>query len=144
MQVPTQSACTRFTAIKRSSARAACAAVTTSSRFGSTTCLARSIHRLASASTAAGSTGWMYQEGGEVIPIDDPRVQYISRSVRGETPGFASEIRLEALTHEAAIYIDGTESVTEAPLGTTVTFRPGTSLTVVGDLATKRQQLEEL
>jgi hypothetical protein len=56
MQVPTHRACTWLSAIKRSSARLARAALTTSSRVGSTTCLAPSIQRAASASAADSST----------------------------------------------------------------------------------------
>ena len=92
--------------------------------------------------TAAGSTGWMYQEGGEVIPIDDSRIQYISRSVRGETPGFAGEIMLQSLTREAQIFVDGTPVVTDIPLGAEIILRGGHPLTVVGDLETKRKSLE--
>ncbi|MBN2492710.1 MAG: NAD(+)/NADH kinase [Planctomycetes bacterium] len=92
--------------------------------------------------TAAGSTGWMYQEGGRVMPIADPRIQYVSRSVRGERPRFAKRIVLTSLTLEAQLFLDGIATVERIALGSTVTVQGGTPLTVVGDLETRRRALE--
>jgi NAD+ kinase len=92
--------------------------------------------------TAAGSTGWMFQEGGRVIPIEDPRFQYLSRSVRGERPRFAKRVLLHSLTADAQLFLDGIAIVKHIPLGSKITFHCGTPLTVVGDLETWRQALE--
>jgi len=92
--------------------------------------------------TAAGSTGWMYQEGGDVIAIEDRRIQYVFRGVRGERPQFASRVELQSLTREAHVYFDGMPMVTDIALGSRIVVRGGTPLSVVGDLDDKRQLLE--
>lgn len=92
--------------------------------------------------TAAGSTGWMYQEGGDVIPIEDRRIQCVFRGVRGERARFASQVELHSLTREAHIYLDGIPMVTDIALGSRIVVRGGAPLTVIGDLDGKRQLLE--
>lgn len=90
------------------------------------------------ACTAAGSTGWMYQEGGKVMPITDTRFQYLSRSVRGEKPGYAREVTLQSLTHLGRVFIDGVAVDREIAVGAEITIRGGHPLTVIGDLEAKR------
>ena len=89
--------------------------------------------------TGAGSTAWMYQEGGEVMPIIDTRLQYLSRGVRGEKPGFAREVTLQSLTHLGRVFIDGVAVDREISVGDEITIRGGHPLTVIGDLAAKRR-----
>ena len=87
--------------------------------------------------TAAGSTAWMYQEGGEVMPITDNRLQYLSRSVRGEKSRFASEVTLQTLTHLGVVDKDGVAVDREVVLGDEITIRGGHPLTVIGYLDTR-------
>jgi NAD+ kinase len=90
------------------------------------------------ACTAAGSTAWMYQEGGQVMELADRRIQYLPRGVRGMAPRFADELRITSLTREARIYIDGEHLTYDFGLGQELIIRSGAPLTAVGDLERKR------
>jgi NAD kinase len=88
--------------------------------------------------TAAGSTAWMYQEGGEVMPIQSDRMQYLVRGMRGEVPGYADRISVVSLTHEGKVFADG-EYACDLPRGSEMVLSKGTSLTVIGDLGQKQR-----
>ena len=88
--------------------------------------------------TAAGSTAWMYQEGGTVMPLSSKELQYFSRGVRGEKPGFADEMKVHSLTRQGNIYIDGAHLTHDFTLGSSIHIKAGSPLTVVGNLEAKR------
>ena len=88
--------------------------------------------------TAAGSSAWMYQEGGALMPLESPGLQYLSRGVRGERPAFADTVVIRSLTRQGTLYVDGPHLTCECGLGCEVVLRPGRPLEVVGDLAAKR------
>jgi NAD+ kinase len=90
------------------------------------------------ACTAAGSTAWMYQEGGEVMPLESGRIQYLPRGVRGQRARLCRSLKLRSLTRLGKLYIDGPHIVRDCPLGAEVELRPGRPLTIVGDLAARR------
>jgi NAD+ kinase len=88
--------------------------------------------------TAAGSSAWMYQEGGALMPLDARRLQYLSRGERGERPAHADELAIHSLTRQGTLYVDGPHRTYECGLGCEIVMRAGPPLHVVGDLAAKR------
>ncbi|HLC54925.1 MAG TPA: NAD(+)/NADH kinase, partial [Candidatus Nanoarchaeia archaeon] len=61
---------------------------------------------------ASGSTAWMYQEGGEVMPMDDLRIQYLIRGQRNMHSQFAEHtLDLFSLTGEGKLYLDGDHEI---------------------------------
>jgi len=90
------------------------------------------------ACTAAGSSAWMYQEGGALMPPDAPGLQFVSRGERGERPALADAVAIHSLTRQGTLYVDGAHLTYECGLGCEVLLRAGRPLCVVGDLAAKR------
>jgi NAD+ kinase len=88
--------------------------------------------------TAAGSTAWMWEEGGALMPIDATGLQYLSRGQRHERPALATEVAVHSLTRQGTLYVDGAHLAHECGLGCDLLLRPGRPLEVVGDLAAKR------
>lgn len=92
--------------------------------------------------TAAGSSGWMFQESGELMPLDDHRMQYLHRGMRDVRPTFTSEdansVELESLTRSGLVFIDGDHTQVPLTLGQKLHVDLGTPLTIIGDLNAKR------
>jgi NAD+ kinase len=89
--------------------------------------------------TAAGSSAWMYQEGGELMPLDAGGLQYLSRGERGQRPALADAVTIHSLTRQGTLYVDGAHLTYECGLGCEIVLRAGRPLQVVGDLAAKRK-----
>ena len=90
-------------------------------------------------STAAGSTGWIYECGGEVMPLGSKRIQFHERDQRNAGFHYASEkIEMYSKTREGGIYIDGEHLSYNFTLGDKVVIERGEALNVVGDLEVKR------
>lgn len=89
-------------------------------------------------STAGGSTAWMYQAGGSIMPFDDNRFQYLLRDKRDFLPRFAERLEVESLTRSAQIYVDGDHVRHEFPMGSKLEITQGTPVEVIGDLSLKR------
>ncbi len=89
--------------------------------------------------TAAGSTAWMYQEGGNVMPLDSKQLQYFSRGRRGEKFHLADELTVRSLTRQGRIYIDGEHLNYNFTIGSVIKLGKGPQLTVIGDLERKRE-----
>ncbi len=92
------------------------------------------------ACTAAGSTGFMYEEGGDVMPLDSEQIQYITRSRRQEMPHFADELKVTSLTRQGKIYVDGSHLIYGFGLGAVLEIKSGKPVTIIGNLEEKRQQ----
>ncbi|HEY3357990.1 MAG TPA: NAD(+)/NADH kinase [Polyangia bacterium] len=90
------------------------------------------------ACSAAGSTAWMYQEGGEVMPLGSDELQYLPRGVRGARPRYCRELRLRSLTRQGRLFLDGPHIVHDCALGAEVVLRQGPTLTIIGDVAARR------
>jgi NAD kinase len=90
--------------------------------------------------TAAGSSGWMYQEQGQLMSLGDHRMQYLHRGMRSACPTLteAGSIELESLTRRGLIFIDGDRTTLPLTLGQILTVRSGDPLQVIGDLQAKR------
>ncbi len=90
-------------------------------------------------STAAGSTGWIYECGGEVMPLGSRRIQFHERDKRNSGFYYASErMEIYSKTREGRIYIDGEHLKHEFTLGDRITIERGDRLTIIGDLRLKR------
>jgi NAD+ kinase len=91
--------------------------------------------------TPAGSSAWMYEEGGELMPLDGAGFQYVSRGQRHARPALAAEVAIHSLTRQGTLYVDGAHLTYECGLGCDLVLRAGRPLAVVGDLALKRAKL---
>ena len=91
--------------------------------------------------SAAGSSGWMFQEHGTLMRLDDQRMQFHHRGMRESRPTLtdAGQIEIESLTRRGVIFIDGERTQIPLTLGQNLRIRPGAELTVIGDLAAKRK-----
>ncbi|HLD00566.1 MAG TPA: NAD(+)/NADH kinase [Candidatus Nanoarchaeia archaeon] len=91
--------------------------------------------------TAAGSTGWMYQAGGKIMPPGSKQMQYHERDQRELGFNYASEkIVVESETRVAKIYVDGSHIQYDFNLGAKLTVTMGQPLILVGDLREKRRK----
>jgi NAD+ kinase len=88
--------------------------------------------------TAAGSTGWMYQEGGIVMPLSSSELQWYNRGIRGEDFQFSDALTIKATTSNTKLYIDGAHLRKKFPIGSVLKVTPGKPLTIVGDLEVTR------
>ena len=94
---------------------------------------------------AAGSTAWMYEEGGEIMPLESHKMQYHERGIRGAPYWYAEKsLQIESLTREGKIYLDGEHLSYDFSLGDKVEIRPGKPLQVVGDFESKRRIYPQL
>ena len=91
--------------------------------------------------TAAGSSGWMFQEHGKLMQLDDHRMQYLHRGMRDAHPTLtdAKLVELESQTRRGIVFIDGERTQIPLTLGQQLSIQPGIPLNVVGDLGRKRQ-----
>ena len=89
--------------------------------------------------TPVGSTGWMYQEGGEVMNLSATNLQFINRGVRDAQPQFTDGLEIHYRTREGKIYVDGAHVQHELTLGDDLVVKASSSpITIVGDLEAKR------
>ena len=82
----------------------------------------------------------MYQEQGQLMCLDDQRMQYLHRGVRDASPTITESpsVELESLTRRGLVFIDGDRSAIPLTLGQILTVRAGDPLQVIGDLQAKR------
>jgi NAD+ kinase len=91
--------------------------------------------------TAMGSTAFVYQEGGDVMPLDSDKVEYRHRASRQNNAShFTKELNVKFLTREGKIYVDGEHIKYDVTLGTKINMIYGQPITIVGDLNEKRQR----
>lgn len=89
-------------------------------------------------STGAGSSGWMYQEGGEVFDLDSKKFLVYHRGCRGQEPEVVDQIEIESKTRQGAIYIDGPHLKYDLTLGQKISIGLGEKLTILGEIISKR------
>ena len=89
--------------------------------------------------TPAGSTGWMKNVGGIVMPLDAQELQYRERDAPAPAWGFAKQLEAYSLTRPGKMYVDGAHLVYPFTLYDTIRFSLGEPLTVLGDLNQKRK-----
>jgi len=93
--------------------------------------------------TAAGSTGWMYEAGGKIMPLGSKRMQFHVREQRGSGFHFArEEIVLESQTREGKAYLDGRLKY-DFTVGSTLKIRNGPPLRLVGNLREKQRMMKK-
>lgn len=100
--------------------------------------------------TAAGSTAWMYEMGGEIMPLESRAMegskvmQFHERDVRNALFSQAEQsLEVRSHTREGKLYLDGEHVKYDFTLGTSITITPGLALTVLGDLEKKRGRYEK-
>ncbi|MFH1174407.1 MAG: NAD(+)/NADH kinase [archaeon] len=92
------------------------------------------------ACTPQASTAWMWNEGGLVMPLHEPRLQYTFLSRRNKQHLFAEDLHVKLKAKHGMLYIDG--SYTHYPFTSrnTIHIVPGEKLTIIGDLAKKQYE----
>ncbi len=90
--------------------------------------------------TAAGSTAWMYQENGTVMPLSSTEMQHFSRGIRAEKPRLARELEMRSHTRQGRLYVDGAHLTYDFTIGSIITLGKGPRLTVIGNLEPKREK----
>jgi NAD+ kinase len=88
--------------------------------------------------TAAGSTAWMRNVHGLIMPLTAREMQYYSRDILEETRQFAKELDVHSLTREGKIYVDGQHIQYDFTLGSELQLKIGNPLTALGALEAKR------
>lgn len=91
-------------------------------------------------STASGSSAYMWQEGGILMPLDSKQLQYCPLSKRDRSHRFAEALTVVSCTREGEIFIDGDHTKYDFGLGSTLRMTPGEPLVVVGDLCRNRER----
>ncbi|MBT3406273.1 hypothetical protein HN419_03830 [Candidatus Woesearchaeota archaeon] len=84
--------------------------------------------------TAAGSTGWMYEENGKVMPLESTKLQYVHRGTRNATPQYAEQLQVHSLTRQGTLYVDGNHLEYDFTLGKELIIKSGTPLIALGQL----------
>ena len=90
--------------------------------------------------TAAGSTAWIFQEGGTPLPLEDTRLQSYHRGNRGSLPTISNSISLKSLTSKGRLYIDGEHLSFPLSIGQTLELQTGPALNVIGNFEVKRKK----
>lgn len=93
------------------------------------------------ACTAAGSTAWMKEIGGKVMPLLSKNLQYKVRDVLEEKTHYAESLQIKSQCREGKLYVDGEHLQYDVGLDQTIEIRHGMPLTVLGDLEQKRERL---
>ncbi len=91
--------------------------------------------------TAAGSSAFMFEEGGSLLALDSKDMEYTNRSVRNKQFRIVQKMDIESLTRECNVYIDGEHVSYPLTLGSTLSVNPGKPLTIIGNLAARRELL---
>jgi len=90
-------------------------------------------------STAAGSTGWIYECGGKVMALGSGRMQFHERNQRNSGFHYAREkMKMYSKTREGKMFIDGEHLRYDFTLGDRLIVGRGEPLNVIGDLRIKR------
>ncbi len=90
-------------------------------------------------STPAGSSGWAYQEGGNLLPLDAAEFIYMSRGLKDEQFSHAKILRVKSLTRNGKIFVDGTHLEHDFGLGDVLDIEMGLPINIVGDLKKQRK-----
>lgn len=91
--------------------------------------------------TPAGSTAWIYEMGGKVMPLTSTQMQYHERDQRHASFCFAdNSIIIQSLTREGFLYIDGDHVKYPFGLDSRMEITLGQKLQVVGNLKKKRKK----
>jgi len=94
--------------------------------------------------TPAGSTAWMYQEDGEVMPLSKKFFQYRARGKRNAQSDFASELTISSLMREGMLYVDGSHVKYNFSMGDEVRISQGKPISIIGDLQQKQDNFVAL
>jgi len=88
--------------------------------------------------TAAGSTAWMYQVGGNPMHISNTKFQHRALGLRNAKSEYADNLAITSLMREGMMHIDGPHIKYKFPMGTVVEISAGKPLQLFGDLEAKR------
>ncbi len=93
--------------------------------------------------TAGGSTAWMYNLGGSIMPLSSPQLQYHERDIRNVHPHFGHELRIKSITREGNLFIDGEHVVYPFTVGDLLTISSGPAVQLVGNIDEKRHRYDD-
>lgn len=85
------------------------------------------------ACAAGGSTAFMKFQGGEIMQLDDDRIQYKLHAKAMKTR-YTKELHIRSLTREGVVAIDGEHTCYPLSLGQELVLRPGHPITIIGNV----------
>ena len=88
--------------------------------------------------TSGGSTAWIYNRGGDVMDIDDKRMQYREIGKRISKQGYANHISILSHTREGRLYLDGEHIEHDFTFGSKIEITQNGSIPIIGDFKEKR------
>lgn len=91
--------------------------------------------------TSGGSTGWMFQEGGDIMILDDTRLQVRELGRKKRVSGYSDEVIVYSHTHDGELYIDGDYVKYPVKLCSSIEISYYDTLHIYGDFTAKRKLL---
>jgi NAD+ kinase len=89
-------------------------------------------------SSAAGSSAWMYNEGGDVLRLDDMRLQYKELGKRAPHHGFTDYLKITSHMFSGLLCVDGTHRAIPFSFGDVIELQTDAKpICILGDLASK-------
>ncbi|MFH1589819.1 MAG: NAD(+)/NADH kinase [archaeon] len=89
--------------------------------------------------TAAGSTAWIRNLRGAVLPLESPLIQYHHRDVN--SPFFITDgLKVKSYSRQADIYVDGDHLMYPFNLESELVIRNGKPLHIIGEFTEKRRK----
>ena len=93
-------------------------------------------------STPAGSSGWSYQEGGNLLSLDSNKFIYVSRGLRKEEFKVTDKLTVKSLTRKGMLFIDGTHVSYPFTLEDVLIIEQGKPISIVGNLEKQRAKFK--
>lgn len=90
------------------------------------------------ASTAAGSTAWIYNEGGKIMSLDSKDIEYSVRGLRDSSFYYTDKLKVHSLISDGKVYVDGPHVSYDFSIGNEILILQGVPFTLIGDLNQKR------
>lgn len=86
-------------------------------------------------STGAGSTAWIFNEGGERMPLHSEKFQFINRGKRDARPALVDTLKIISRNRDGKVFVDGPHCVLDFPINSELVIRKGTPLTILGSFS---------
>lgn len=91
-------------------------------------------------STPVGSTAFMWNEGGEAVPVHEKTFRYHQRSFRDAGFYRGEKITIRSKTREGVVLIDGEHAEFPFSVGQVLNITMGKPITLIGDLQKKQDE----
>ena len=89
---------------------------------------------------SGGSTAWIYNLGGDVMDIDDKKMQYQEVGKRISKHGYADHISIISHTRKGRLYLDGEHIKHNFTFGSKIEITQDGSVPIIGDFKEKKDR----